>query len=177
MAEQHAQPLVFVTTGGTIDKVYFDAASEYEIGEAVVEHILADALVDLRYEVVGLMRKDSLELTDADRARIRQTILTHHGQRFVVTHGTDTLAVTAEALLPLPPDKTVVLTGALTPARFRTTDAVFNVGMAVAAAQCAAPGVYIAMSGQIFAAGTVIKNRARNRFETMGDGDNESTEG
>jgi L-asparaginase len=63
------------------------------------------------------------------------------------------------------PGKTIVLTGALSPARFRTTDAIFNVGMAVAAVQTAAPGVYIAMSGQVFAAGSVRKNRAENRFE------------
>ena len=65
-------------------------------------------------------------------------------------------------------DKTIVLTGALTPARFRTTDAIFNVGMAVAAVQVAPPGVYIAMSGQVFEAGAVRKNRAENRFEATG---------
>jgi L-asparaginase len=83
-----------------------------------------------------------------------------------VTHGTDTMVETAIALEGIE-GKTIVLTGALTPARFRTTDAVFNVGMAVAAVQTAAPGVYIAMSGQVFQAGTVRKNRAENRFETV----------
>ncbi|MEL7023775.1 MAG: asparaginase domain-containing protein [Pseudomonadota bacterium] len=158
--------IVFVTTGGTIDKVYFDAASQYEIGEAVVEHILAEALVDIEYEVLPLMRKDSLEMDATDRARIREAILEHPARRFVVTHGTDTMSLTADALLPMS-DKTVVLTGALTPARFRTTDAVFNVGMAVAAAQSQTSGVFIAMSGQVFAAGTVIKNREKNRFEKI----------
>jgi L-asparaginase len=84
----------------------------------------------------------------------------------VLTHGTDTMPDIADALVGLP-DKTIVLTGALTPARFRTTDAVFNVGMAVAAAQVARPGVYIAMSGQVFAAGEVRKNRDENRFEAL----------
>ncbi|MEM6817805.1 MAG: asparaginase domain-containing protein [Pseudomonadota bacterium] len=159
-------PLVFVTTGGTIDKVYFDAASQYEIGDSVVQQVLADALVDIEFEVLALMRKDSLEMTDEDRRAIRREILSHPASRFVVTHGTDTMADTANALLPVG-DKTVVFTGALTPARFRTTDAVFNIGMAVAAAQTLAPGVYLAMSGKVFDAGTVVKNRERNRFELL----------
>ena len=73
---------------------------------------------------------------------------------------------TAEALADIE-GKTIVLTGALSPARFKTTDAVFNVGMAVAAVQTAAPGVYIAMSGQVFPAGAVRKNRDANRFEPL----------
>ena len=88
------------------------------------------------------------------------------GDKYVITHGTDTMPDTAEALTDLA-DKTIVLTGALTPARFRTTDAVFNVGMAVAAVQSCSPGVFIAMSGQVFPAGAVRKNRAENRFETL----------
>ncbi|MEO1420276.1 MAG: asparaginase domain-containing protein [Pseudomonadota bacterium] len=159
-------PLVFVTTGGTIDKVYFDAASQYEIGDSVVQQVLADALVDIEFEVLALMRKDSLEMTDEDRRVIRQEIVNHPASRFVVTHGTDTMSDTANALLPVS-DKTVVFTGALTPARFRTTDAVFNIGMAVAAAQTLMPGVYLAMSGKVFDAGTVVKNRERNRFELL----------
>ena len=87
-----------------------------------------------------------------------------NGSRYVVTHGTDTMPETAEALLGLDA-KTIVLTGALTPARFRTTDAVFNIGMAVSAVQTLASGVYIAMSGQVFTAGKVRKNRVENRFE------------
>ena len=87
-------------------------------------------------------------------------------ERYVITHGTDRMPETAEALGGLD-GKTIVLTGALSPARFRTTDAIFNVGMAVAAVQVAEPGVYIAMSGQVFAAGEVRKNRAENRFEKL----------
>jgi len=84
----------------------------------------------------------------------------------VITHGTDTMPETAAALAGLE-GRTIVLTGALTPARFRTTDAVFNVGMAVATVQVAEPGVYISMSGQVFEAGAVRKNRAENRFEAI----------
>ena len=154
----------FITTGGTIDKIYFDALSDYHVGDSPLQSILAEGLVEFEYDIVPLLRKDSLEMTDADRANLRDYIAGDDASRYVITHGTDTMPHTAETLVGLP-DKTIVLTGALTPARFRTTDAVFNVGMAVAAVQVAPPGVYIAMSGQVFEAGAVRKNRAENRFE------------
>ncbi len=156
----------FITTGGTIDKIYFDALSQFEVGESQVQHILAEGLVQFDYDIVPFMQKDSLEITSEDRRRLRDYIADDDAQRFVVTHGTDTMPETAEALSDIE-GKTIVLTGALTPARFRTTDAVFNVGMAVAAVQAAKPGVYIAMSGQIFEAGAVRKNRSENRFEKL----------
>jgi len=156
----------FITTGGTIDKIYFDALSQFEVGESQVEHILREGLVQFDYEIVSLLQKDSLEITDADRAQLRSYIEKDHASLYVLTHGTDTMAETAEALQGMR-DKTIVLTGALTPARFRTTDAIFNVGMAVAAVQASTPGVYIAMSGQVFTAGEVRKNRTENRFEPI----------
>lgn len=156
----------FITTGGTIDKIYFDALSQFEVGESQVEHILREGLVQFDYEIVPLLQKDSLEITAADRTRLRRYIENDDASLYVITHGTDTMAETAEALQGLD-DKTIVLTGALTPARFRTTDAIFNVGMAVAAVQVAPPGVYIAMSGQVFPAGEVRKNRSENRFEAL----------
>ena len=156
----------FITTGGTIDKIYFDALSQFEVGESQVEHILKEGLVEFDYEIVSLLQKDSLEITDADRAELRGYIERDDATLYVITHGTDTMAETAEALRGMD-GKTIVLTGALTPARFRTTDAIFNVGMAVAAVQVSPPGVYIAMSGQVFAAGEVRKNRAENRFEAL----------
>jgi L-asparaginase len=84
----------------------------------------------------------------------------------VITHGTDTVTETAAALQSIT-GKSMVLTGALSPARFKSTDAVFNVGMAVAAVQLVSPGVYIAMNGEVFAAGEVVKNRDANRFERV----------
>ena len=156
----------FITTGGTIDKIYFDALSQFEVGESQVRHILTEGLVDFDYEIVPLLQKDSIEITDEDRSKLRDYIANDDATHYVVTHGTDTMPATAEALDGLD-GKTIILTGALTPARFKTTDAIFNVGMAVAAAQTAAPGVYIAMSGQVFPAGKVRKNRAENRFEEL----------
>lgn len=153
-----------ITTGGTIDKVYFDATSEYEIGEPTVPHVFREAGVGIEWELQPLLRKDSLELTDADRATIRQACEESAENAIIVTHGTDTMSVTAETLSGIP-GKTIVLTGALAPARFRVTDAIFNLGLALGAAQSKAPGVYLAMNGTIFEAGKVRKNREAGRFE------------
>ncbi len=154
----------FITTGGTIDKVYFDALSQFEIGDSPIKHILAEGLADFDYDVVPLLQKDSLDMTNEDRSKLRDLVASDDAERYVITHGTDTMPETAEALADLG-GKTIVLTGSLSPARFKSSDAIFNVGMAVAAAQVAAPGVYIAMNGQVFSAGKVRKNRAENKFE------------
>jgi len=156
----------FITTGGTIDKIYFDAMSQFEVGDSQLKHILTEALVGFEYDIVSLFHKDSLELTDEDRATLRRRIEEDDARLIVVTHGTDTMVASATALNGIP-EKSIVLTGALSPARFKSTDAVFNVGMAVAAVQIVPPGVYIAMNGQVFAAGEVRKNRDANRFERL----------
>jgi len=157
--------LTIFTTGGTIDKVYFDASSEFEVGESQIAHILREAMVSFDFEVRALMQKDSLDMTDADRAIIRSAVEQCDAANVLITHGTDTMTLTATALDGIE-GKTVVLTGALSPARFRSTDAVFNIGLAVAAVQAMPEGVYIAMNGRVFAAGHVRKNRERNRFES-----------
>jgi L-asparaginase len=156
----------FITTGGTIDKIYFDALSQFEVGDSLVKHILTDGLVEFDYDIVPILQKDSLEMTNEDRQTLYDFIAKDDSKHFIITHGTDTMPETADKLAGLS-SKTIVLTGALTPARFRTTDAVFNVGMAVAAVQACEPGVYIAMNGQVFPAGEVRKNRDANRFESL----------
>ena len=156
----------FITTGGTIDKIYFDAISQFEVGDSQVRHILVEGLVAFDYDVVPMFQKDSLDITDEDRKALRAFIEKDDASLYVITHGTDTMTDTAAQLQGLP-GKSIVLTGALSPARFRSTDAVFNVGMAVAAVQIVDPGVYLAMSGQVFAAGEARKNRAENRFERV----------
>ncbi len=152
------------TTGGTIDKLYFDAKSEFEVGASLVGELLREAEVQVPFEVEALMRKDSLELTDADRAHIRARIEAAEETRIIITHGTDTMADTARTLGGIP-GKTIVLTGALHPARFRHSDAEFNVGMAVAAVQACGPGVWITINGRVFDGMRVKKNREANRFE------------
>ncbi len=156
----------FVTTGGTIDKIYFDDMSQFEVGESQVQHILTEGLVNFDYGIVSLFRKDSLELTDDDRQQLRDYIENDDAGHYVISHGTDTMVETADVLTGIT-GKTIVLTGALSPARFKTTDAVFNIGMAVAAVQTSEPGVYLAMSGQVFEAGNVRKNREENCFESI----------
>jgi len=164
--------ILVLTTGGTIDKVYFDALSDFQVGHSVVEELLKEAHVTAPYDIIEVLRKDSLELTDADRALIHDTIEQHRQTRIVITHGTDTMTDTARRLADFTqavdqrvnPSRTIVLTGALSPARFARTDAAFNVGMAFAAVQSLSSGVYIVMNGQVFDALKVRKDRENNRF-------------
>ncbi|GHD42675.1 L-asparaginase [Marinobacter persicus] len=153
------------TTGGTIDKVYFDANSQFEIGDTLLPELLAESNVHEGYEVAGLMRKDSLEITDSDRELIVQAVGGCNHERVLITHGTDSMAKTAEALKPVAGERTIVLTGAMQPARMRRSDAVFNVGFAWAALKLLPAGVYIAMNGEVFEAGKVRKNLGAQRFE------------
>jgi L-asparaginase len=162
------EPIVIVTTGGTIDKAYFDALSEYQVGETMVAQLLKVGRVTRPWRIVELLRKDSLDLTDEDRDRLRQTIADLPETRIVVTHGTDTMTQSAKVLADLQ-DKVIVMTGALAPARFSESDATFNLGMAFAAVQVLSPGVYIAMNGQVFKAGQVQKDRQQGRFVPIGD--------
>jgi L-asparaginase len=156
--------LQIFTTGGTIDKVYFDALSEFQIGEPMVGQILSDAGVSFDYAIESLMKKDSLEITDTDRELILAKVLASNADRILITHGTDTMAQTAE-VLNAATDKTIVLTGAMQPARFRDTDAIFNIGCAIGVLQSQPAGVYLVMNGQVFEAGKVQKNRDSQRFE------------
>lgn len=158
--------LVFITTGGTIDKIYFDRKNQFEVGDPQITEVLREANVMLDHEVVPLMRKDSLDLTDADRRLILETVRKHPARRFVVTHGTDTMVETGKVLREVE-GKTVVLTGAMQPARFRFTDAVFNIATAVAAVQLLAQGVYIAMNGLVFVPERARKNVEMNCFEEI----------
>ena len=155
--------ILILTTGGTIDKNYFDALSEYQIVDSGIPALLKEAQVALQFRIEEVCRKDSLELSDADRSELARRVAEAPELRVVITHGTDTMTDTAKALAHIP-GKTIVLTGALSPARFAETDAPFNLGMAFAAAQVAPPGVYIAMSGQVFDGLKVRKDRAAGRF-------------
>ena len=158
--------LLIVTTGGTIDKIYFDDKSDYQVGEPQIGGILEDFRVAFRFHVIPLLRKDSLFVTDADRQLLRATIAAQDEAHVLVTHGTDSMVQTAEVLAGIP-GKTIVLTGALNPARFEGSDAVFNIGCAVGAVQSLPEGVYIAMNGRIWDPRKVRKNVEANRFESI----------
>ncbi len=158
------------TTGGTIDKVYFDARSDYEVGEPQVAEILRTAGVGFDFTAESLFRKDSLELTDEDRSEIAARVAATTALRVILTHGTDTMVETARVIadtLGDDPKKTVVLVGSLQPAAFRASDAEFNVGFAAAAVQALPAGVWIAMNGRFFRPHEVRKNLEANRFEAL----------
>lgn len=161
-------PILLLTTGGTIDKIYFDALSDYQVGDTVVGRLLELGRVQHPFRIEEVTRKDSLELTDEDRRAIRDRVAAAAESHVVITHGTDTMTETAKVLAGVE-GKTVVLVGALAPARFGESDASFNLGMAFAAVQIADPGVYIAMSGSVFRADRVMKDRAKGAFVALRD--------
>ena len=152
-----------LTTGGTIDKIYFDALSEYHIGPTPLPDILAENNVYVPHRVTQLMRKDSLELTDDDRQAIHDAVAASDADKILVTHGTDTMVQTGKVLADIT-DKTIVLTGAMQPATLRNSDAEFNVGFALAATQTLPHGIYIAMNGEVFDPATTRKDRDAHRF-------------
>jgi L-asparaginase len=160
---------VILTAGGTIDKVYFDLPGDYAVGTSLVEQMLVRARVTQPVEIREIMRKDSLEMTDADRQALRSAVAELSVERVVITHGTDTMPLTAAALEGLP-GKIIVLTGAFAPARFADSDAPFNLGMAVAAVQTLPPGVYIAMNGMVVRGASVRKDRTLMRFVPVQSG-------
>jgi L-asparaginase len=162
------EELLIVTTGGTIDKIYFDDKSDYQIGDPQIGRMLGELGVAFRFRVIPILRKDSLHLDDADRELVRATIAAQEARHVLVTHGTDSMVETAKVLATVP-GKTIVLTGALSPARFRGSDAEFNIGTAVGAVQSLPPGVYIAMNGRIWDPARVRKNVEANRFEALDD--------
>ena len=155
------------TMGGTIDKLYFDAKSDYEVGPPQIVEVLREANVTLEHAVEPVMSKDSLDLTDDDRQLLRRRVEADPCRQIMVTHGTDTMIETARAVGD-PGDKTVVFTGAMQPASLRSSDAVFNVGFAIAAARLLPAGVYLAMNGEVFDPQTTRKNRSAMRFEPVG---------
>ncbi|MAZ79461.1 MAG: asparaginase [Gammaproteobacteria bacterium] len=156
--------IAILTTGGTFDKIYFDANSEYSIGEPCISSILDEGNVMSDYRVQSILKKDSLDITHNEREIIKKSVIECEEERIIITHGTDTMVETAKFLEDIE-EKTIVLTGAMQPARFKKTDAIFNSGFAYAAALSLENGIYIAMSGQIFNSNNVRKNIDLGKFE------------
>ena len=156
--------LHIITTGGTIDKIYFDAKSDYQVGSPVIGELLERMGVGFEFTVESAMRKDSLDLTDADRAIIRDAVTSAPQHHVLVTHGTDTMIDTAVSVGD-PGGRTIVFTGAMQPASQRRSDAVFNIGFATAATWTLPAGVYIAINGKIFDPAAIRKNRDAQKFE------------
>ncbi len=158
--------LHIITTGGTIDKIYFDAKSDYEVGDPVIGELLQRMQVGFQYTVESAMRKDSLDMNEQDRELIRGAAENCTQECVLITHGTDGMVATGAALRGIA-NKRIVLTGALQPAAFYQSDAIFNVGCAIGAVQSKPPGIYIAMNGQVFEIDNVKKNLVLNQFETL----------
>ena len=162
--------IAILCCGGTIDKVYFDAKSDYRIGAPAAAAILRRARVINIPLPKSVVCKDSLDITAADRTRIATAARQNRALRILITHGTDTMAQTArtiKAALAKPPqkEKTIVLTGAFLPALFRDSDADFNIGYALAATSLLSPGVYVAMNGKTIPAAKARKNIKAGVFE------------
>ena len=154
------------SVGGTIDKIYFDAKSSYEVGPPNISEIIEGLHLNPEFTVTSLMQKDSLEMSDADRETVKQAVMACDADKIIITHGTDTMVATAGVLAEIP-GKTIVLTGALQPALFKNSDAMFNIGAAITAAQTLAAGVYITMNGQVFVHDQVRKDVEQNRFVSL----------
>jgi len=154
------------TVGGTIDKIYFDQLSQYEVGESLVSRMFLEANVMFEFEIEQVMKKDSLHMTDQDRQLLFDKISIEPAKHIFITHGTDSMIKTAQVLSEIK-GKVIVLTGALQPSRFRDSDATFNVGFALGALHVLSQGTYVAMNGQILDPFNAQKSRENNRFETI----------
>ena len=154
------------TVGGTIDKIYFDKKDTYAVGESVVGDILKAANVDIDFICEALLYKDSLDMSEVDRQLIHDEIVAEPSERIIITHGTDTMVATAKKLIDIA-DKVIVLTGSMAPARFKSSDAEFNIGCAVIAVQTLPAGVYITMNGKVFDPQNARKNVQENKFEAI----------
>ena len=155
-----------ITTGGTIDKVYFDKKSDYQVGDPFIGDLLTKMNVNIDYKISPLMRVDSLDMDDGDREKILNHILKSNYDKILITHGTDTIVDTAIYLNQLN-NNTVVLTGSLKPALFIDNDSIFNIGCAFTSVQNLSKGVYIIMNGQVFEPNNCRKNIEKNIFEKI----------
>jgi len=156
---------VFVT-GGTFDKTYDEIQGRLSFGDTHVPEMLRLGRSRVALTVETLMMIDSLEMTEDDRARIVKRCVECVERAIVITHGTDTMVETARALAEGVTDKTVVLTGAMIPYAFGSSDGLFNLGSALSFAQVLPPGIYITMNGQCFPWDRVRKNTASGVFES-----------
>jgi len=159
------EPIRVLVTGGTFDKEYDELSGRLYFKETHLPEMLRLARCRLPVSVETLLLVDSLDMKDADRAAIVARCRTCAETRLVVTHGTDTMAETSRTLVAAGLAKTIVLTGAMVPYAFGSSDGLFNLGSALSFAQAMPAGVYVAMNGRCFAGDRVRKNRETGIFE------------
>jgi L-asparaginase len=162
----HTGIKVFIT-GGTFDKEYNELNGSLYFKETHLFEMLQLGRSKLDLSIHTLMMKDSLEFEQKDRDAIANVCNNSTENKILITHGTDTMTITAEYLLAQCPNKTIVLTGAMVPYKFGSSDGLFNLGSALAFVQVLKPGVYIAMNGKVFEAGKVKKNTTKGEFEPL----------
>ena len=156
-----------LVTGGTFDKEYNERTGQLYFKDTHLQEMLRLGRSRVQVTIRTVMMIDSMEMTDADRALIVQNCLQSHEHRIVITHGTDTMTETAAAVASAITEKTVVLTGAMIPYAFGSSDGLFNLGSALSFVQVLPHGVYIAMNGKCFPWDRVRKNRERGEFEEL----------
>jgi L-asparaginase len=143
--------ITFITTGGTIDKDYPKGAGAYgfEIGEPAVKRILEQVKPNFDYEIISVLKKDSLDIAAEDRQKIVQACKKNESDKIIITHGSDSMLATSRELDVIK-DKTMILVGSFRPEWFKDSNAHFNIGFALGAIGYLLPGVYIVMHGQVF---------------------------
>ena len=156
-----------LVTGGTFDKEYNELDGSLYFKETHLQEMLEKGRSRLDLQIETLFMKDSLEFTENEREKIQQACVKASSDRILITHGTDTMTQTAEFLANQISAKTIVLTGAMIPYKFGSSDGMFNLGSALAFVQILPPGVYISMNGKIFEAGNVRKNLSKGEFEAI----------
>jgi len=156
-----------LVTGGTFDKEYNELTGQLYFKDTHLPEMLCLGRSRVEVNIRTVMMVDSLEMTEADRALIVQNCLQANEERIIITHGTDTMPETAAAVARAVPQKTVVLTGAMIPYAFGSSDGLFNLGSALSFVQVLPAGVYIAMNGKCFPWHRVRKNRERGEFEEI----------
>lgn len=157
---------IFVT-GGTFDKEYNELNGQLHFQNTLIPELLKMGRSRLDIQVRTLMMVDSLEMNDTDRNIILDSCKRTPEKQIIITHGTDTMCDTAAILASGNMDKTIILTGAMIPIRFGSSDGLFNLGSALAYAQTLSPGVYIAMNGRYFNWDNVRKNKQTGYFEEL----------
>jgi L-asparaginase len=167
MSHVRGGPIRLFVTGGTFDKEYDEIHGTLEFRDTHLPEMLQLARSRLDVRIRTLMMVDSLDMTDADRDLIASNCADAPEQNIVITHGTDTMVATARVLAERVPDKTIVLTGAMIPIAFGSSDGLFNLGSALSFVQVLPPGVYVAMNGRHFAWDQVRKNRQTGVFESI----------
>jgi len=157
--------ILFIQTGGTIDKDYPKTKNgwAFEINEPAVKRILKKVNCSFNYSVISLIKKDSLEINDEDRSLILSKCKEAKENKIIITHGTDTMNITAEFLKEIK-NKTIIITGAMRPERFSNSDAAINIGVAIGAVQSLSKGIYIAMNGLVIPHHKIERNKDTGQF-------------